>query len=283
VQGRKSPGQGDNSELFDLSLTFNCPIMKIRKIFCFLVVLSIPAVLCAGNRNDTTEKVPALKPIHKNTIKFNPTPMLIWGEMRNITLSYERVVNPKQSFSVQAGYLVFPKVIGDTIAHLIALSNRQKFGINLAADYRFYPLTRNRRPVPDGLYIGPYLSYYGNRFSNDFDILNTTVDQKGHYQCNIDIVNLGFELGYQFIFWKRFSLDLLLFGPSLTYYSAQFKVSGDLDKEEIDNISQEVVDKILNRFPALGTLFSEGELSKSGFNYKFGSGFRYSIQIGFHF
>jgi hypothetical protein len=105
--------------------------MKIRKIFCFLVVLSIPAVLCAGNRNDTTEKVPALKPIHKNTIKFNPTPMLIWGEMRNITLSYERVVNPKQSFSVQAGYLVFPKVIGDTIAHLIALSNRQKFGINL--------------------------------------------------------------------------------------------------------------------------------------------------------
>jgi len=257
--------------------------MKSLSRSLLIILVSLPGVVLAGNRSDSTDSVPVLKPIHKNVIKFNPTPMLIWGEMRNITLSYERVLSPKMSFSFQAGYLVFPKIIGDTIAHLIALSNRQKFGVNLSADYRFYPLTRNRRPVPDGLYIGPYLSYYGNRFSNDFDILNTTVDQYGHYKCNISIVNLGFELGYQFIFWKRLSLDLLLFGPSVTYYSANIKVSGDLEKEDIENINDEVVEKILNRFPALGTLFSEGELSKSGFRSKFGTGFRYSIQIGFHF
>jgi hypothetical protein len=257
--------------------------MKKSVYLLVLFLLPVPVSLISGNRSDSTAKEPALKPIHKNVIKFNPTPMLIWGEMRNLTFSYERVVSPTQSFSVQAGYLVYPKLFGDTLIDLITLTRRHKYGLNLAADYRFYPLKRNKRPTPDGLYIGPYASYYGNYFENDFDILNTTLDQNGNYRCNINIVNVGFELGYQFIFWKRLSLDLLLFGPSVSFYSANLKVSGSLDKDEIQNINNEVADKILQRFPMLGYLFTNGELSKSGFRSKFGAGFRYSIQIGFHF
>jgi hypothetical protein len=144
-------------------------------------------------------------------------------------------------------------------------------------------MKRNRRPVPDGLYIGPYASYYGNHFQNDFDILHTTVDQNGHYTANINIVNLGFELGYQFIFWKRLSVDFLLFGPSLSYYSANVHVEGQLDPDQIGSINQETVDKIFERFPALKYLFSGETLAKSGFRSVLGTGFRYSLSIGFHF
>jgi hypothetical protein len=257
--------------------------MKEIRTAILIIFISMPGVLMAGHKSDSTDSVPVLKPIHRNTIKFNPTPMLIWGEMRNITFSYERVINPKQSFSIQAGYLVYPKLFEDTLVDLISLTRRHKYGLNLSADYRFYPFKRNKRPVPDGLYIGPYVSYYGNFFENDFDILNTTIDQNGNYKCNINIVNVGFELGYQFIFWKRLSLDLLLFGPSVSFYSANLKVSGSLDEDEIQNISDEVAQKLLDRFPMIGYLFTNGELSKTGFRSKFGAGFRYSIQIGFHF
>lgn len=257
--------------------------MKKSAYILTIFMLLVPVSLISSNRSDSTEKAPVVQPIHKNVIKFNPTPMLIWGEMRNLTFSYERVVSPKQSFSIQAGYLVYPKLFGDTLINLIKLTKRHKYGLNLAVDYRFYPMKRNKRPIPDGLYIGPYASYYGNFFENDFDILNTTVDQNGKYKVNINIVNVGFELGYQFIFWKRLSLDLLLIGPSVSFYSANLKVSGSLDPDEIDNINNEVVDKIMERFPMIGYLFTNGELSKSGFRSKLGAGFRYSIQIGFHF
>ena len=254
----------------------------MKRYLAFIILLA-PVSLIAGNKNDSTDKVPVLKPIHKNVIKFNPTPMLIWGSVRNITFSYERIVKPSQSFSVTAGFLEFPRLIKDTVAHLISLGDRKKYGMNIAAEYRFYPLKRNRRPIPDGLYIGPYASYYGYHFENDFDILNTTIDQNGKYVCNFNIVNLGFELGYQFIFWKRLSVDLLLFGPSLSYYSANVHVEGSLDKDQIENINKEVVEKIMDRFPAVGQLFSGETLSKSGFRSLFSPGLRWSIQIGFHF
>ena len=50
----------------------------------------------------------------KNVIKINPTPMLLW-DVRNITLSYERLIKPNHSLSIKVGYLVFPRLLSDTI------------------------------------------------------------------------------------------------------------------------------------------------------------------------
>lgn len=251
----------------------------------FLIILSaLPLMLAAGNKPDSTDSVKALNPIHKNVIKFNPTPMLIQAvEIRNITFSYERLITKNQSIVLQAGYLVFPKLFADTIANIITLHRGDKWGLNLAMDYRYYPAARNRRPAPDGLYIGGYLSYYGFTWKNHFDILHTTVDQNGTISGALHVVNLGFELGYQFIFWKRLSLDLLLFGPSLSVISGKLKIAGELDPEEIKNLDQEMVDKLTNRFPWLNTLFSDEGLQFTGSRTRFTTLFRYSLQLGFHF
>jgi len=193
------------------------------------------------------------------------------------------MIKKDQSLVLQVGYLLFPRLIEDTLAHLVTLTDRSKYGINLALDYRYYPFSRNRRPAPDGLYIGGYLSYYGFQFKNNFDILYTTVDQQGDITGKLNMINLGMELGYQFIFWKRFSVDLLLFGPSLSYLAGSLNVHGNLDEEEIKNLNQEAVQKLLSRFPQLKTLFSDDGLIFTGNRTRFTTFFRYSIQLGFHF
>ncbi len=271
--------------------------MKTRALFLIVAffIITFPD-LTAAAFNDTipelTDTVPktekskkriSLTPYHRNVIKINPTPMLLWGSVRNLSISYERLINNNMSLALQLGYLRVPKLLDDTLLGLVAISERNRDGVNIALDYRYYPGARNRRPAPDGLYIGAYVSYYGVRFRNNMDILYTTVDQGGGLNGRIDVVNLGLELGYQFIFWKRLSLDLLLFGPSVTYMYGYLEISGDLDKEQIANIDEEIVDKLLERFPVLGTLFNSETLKFTGSKTNFGALFRYSVQLGFHF
>jgi hypothetical protein len=97
------------------------------------------------------------------------------------------------------------------------------------------------------------------------------------------MTNLGFLLGYQFVFNKRFTIDCLLFGPSLSIYSGSFKIGGALDEEEIAAIDEELIGKLLERYPYLGTIFSEDQLLFTGKKTGFDIGFRYSIQFGYHF
>jgi len=264
--------------------------MRDKFIVLIFAALVFPvAVLQANEKNDSLsksekkEKPAVLTPYHWNVIKFNPTPMLIWANLRNITFTYERLITKDMSVSVQAGYFLFPTLFNDTIGNLVSITGRFKYGVNLAFDYRYYPFSRNRRPAPDGLYIGTYLSYYGFRFSNNIDVLNTSADQNGALKGKINIVNLGLSLGYQFIFWKRFTLDLLMFGPSLSWYSGNFNITGNLDPEQIKNLDQEMVDKLLKRYPFLGTIFNSESLTFSGTRATLSVGFRYSIQLGVHF
>ena len=258
----------------------------------FLVFITFPLIgIHAQEKNDTIAKMKAKEekmipptPYHWNVIKFNPTPMLIQGfEIRNLTFSYERLINNKMSMSVQLGYLVFPRLVNDTILRIIKIHKGNKSGINLALDYRYYPFQRNRHPAPDGLYIGTYLSYYGFQFKNTFDVIDTSFVQNANITGKLNILNIGLELGYQFIFWKRFSVDLLLFGPSLAYNSGSLIINGNLNPDLINNLDEELVQKLKDRFPVINYIVSGNELKFTGTKANFGIGFRYSIQLGFHF
>jgi hypothetical protein len=252
-------------------------------LFLFIFLLAGIHISAQQDSLSKQEGMTFPEPYHKNVIKLNPTPMLLLGEARNITFSYERLLNKNQSVAVQAGYLLFPKLVDDTLLGLVKFTGRSKQGVNLAFDYRYYPWQRNRRPVPDGLYIGGYVSYYGFRFRNNFDILKVNIDENGAMDGKINMVNAGMLLGYQFIFWERFSVDLILFGPSYTMRHTDLRISGALDKDEIGEISDELAEKLIERFPVLAEIYATDELVVTESTRKFGLGFRYSIQIGFHF
>jgi len=208
--------------------------------------------------------------------------MLLWSS-RNVTLSYERILGPKQSFTVGLGYLEFPPLFNDTIANLISITSRKKQGINISFEYRFYLMKRNRRPIPDGLYIAPYTSFYGYSFKNGFDVMKTTVDTVGSVSGRFYCLNVGFELGYQFVFWKRFTLDLILFGPSISYYGGELTFDGGLNPDDIQNIDDEIYNQIVERYPFVRSFFTSTTFVQKGKLDIFGLGFRYVIQLGFHF
>jgi hypothetical protein len=259
--------------------------MKSLFISCFLFLLACSLTLKAQQINDTIqkdkEKPLYLEPYHRNIIKFNPTPMLVL-DLKNITFAYERLLKNNQSIAVQAGYLVF-NTAEDTIAGLINITDKTRNGINLAMDYRYYPFQRSKRPAPDGIYVGGYFQYYGFWAENKFDILGVDLDKDGKMTTSANFENLGIEIGYQFVFWERMTIDFILFGPSMNLYSGNLTIEGDLDEEQIENIEDELVDKLIERYPSLGMIYSEESLKFTGKKTSFGMGFRYSVQIGFHF
>ena len=236
--------------------------------------------LILADQQDTL--VSSGQPIHKNVIKFNPTPMLLWST-KNITFSYERVLNPRQSVTLSLGYLEFPSLFKDTIVNLVAITGRSKYGFNAAVEYRFYLTKRNSRPIPDGVYLAPYFSYYGYHFTNNLDVLHTNLDSAGMVKGNFYIFNLGVELGYQFVFWKRFTLDFVLFGPSMSYYGGGLDISGNIDMNKIKELYPDFYNQLKEKYPLIDQFVVNKSFKQNGKLDLFSLGFRYLLQIGFHF
>jgi hypothetical protein len=274
--------------------------MRTNFLFHILLVFAFNVISCMGlkaaDRNDTipdsndsvvksvnTEKPTLLTPYHLNVIKFNPTPMLLFDELRNITFSYERLIKENQSVSLQLGYLVVPQVFNDTLFNKVLINKDKRNGVNLSFDYRIYPFSRNRRPAPDGMYFGGYLSYIGTSSEIRGTLMDAPEDDKILFDTRMNMVNLGFELGYQFIFAKKFSIDLLMFGPSITGYSGNLGITGNLNSELGDKIDEELAAELKEHFPALGYLFSDEDATFSTSKIVISSWFRYSVQIGYHF
>lgn len=251
---------------------------NIYKILLAFIVM-MPFLVSAA-KNDTTFHYK--QPYHKNVIKFNPTPMLLWSS-KNITFSYERILNPKQSIALTVGYLEFPSLFKDTIGSLLTITGREKYGINLALEYRFYLGKRNSRPIPDGLYIAPFASYYGYHFKNNVDVMHTVLDSAGAVKGNFYIFNVGVELGYQFVFWKRLTLDFVLVGPAVSYYGGGLDITGNINFEQLKEINTELYNKLLQKYPLIGDYVINKSFKQNGKLDLFSVGFRYLVQIGFHF
>jgi hypothetical protein len=253
--------------------------MKTFTPLFICVFLIFPAIILAAKKDSLTS---VHQPIHKNVIKFNPTPMILW-DARNITFSYERIINPRQSASIELGYLVLPQLFADTIIDLVNITSHEKQGINATLEYRFYLTPLNTRPVPAGLYLGPYFTFYGYKFKNGLDIMNPSDSTNGMLKGDFWSFNLGVELGYQFVFWKRLTLDLVLVGPSVSYYGGTMAVTGELTADQIKEINQELYDKLIEKYPAAQMLSIDKSFQETGKLDIFRLGFRYLIQIGFHF
>jgi hypothetical protein len=209
--------------------------------------------------------------------------MMLFDELRNITFSYERLIKKSKSVSVQLGYLVVPQVIEDTLFNSILLNKDSRKGINIAFDYRVYPFSRNRRPAPDGLYYGGYISFLGTSSENRGKLMDTPEEDIIILNARMNMINLGFELGYQFIFAKKFSIDLLMFGPSISGYWGNLDVTGNLASDLSNKIDEELAAKLKERFPAIGYLFSDENATFSTSKIVVSSWFRYSVQFGYHF
>jgi len=216
----------------------------------------------------------------KNIIKVDLTSY--WLYRNAIVFSYERVIKPNQTFAITAGYQQFPSF--GLIDNVNVTDETKASGLKFGGEYRFYLRKENKYRAPRGVYIGPYASFHN--YSND---LNLEIDYEGiletvQFKTDLNILNLGVQLGYQFVLNNRWTIDLVFVGPSISNYIIKANLDGDGDYNfDPDDITNEVILALIDKFPAFEELINEGEVSDSGKVNTWGYGYRYQLQVGYHF
>lgn len=213
--------------------------------------------------------------------KINVTNRIFYDNA--LQFSYERVIKENQSIAVFGGYQEFKNFNLDITGVNFSKSS-DRSGYSMGAEYRFYLGDLNKYSAPRGVYLAPYVSYYKFKNSRDYsytDEANGT--QSATLDTKIHFLNFGGELGYQFIIAKRFVVDCILFGPSFTAYKFEAKASANLSGLDDNEMLDEVIDKLKDRFPFLNDIADDGSASGSGVSTFESLGFRYSISIGYRF
>lgn len=225
----------------------------------------------------------------KNTIRWNMTPMVLFG-YRNVNLGYERVLSDKSTASINVGYLEIPIIFTTSEQIEYVEGNRDRGGFSIFLDYKRYINNRNKRSAPEGVYWGAFTGIYNQKFRNNYKASYTGDDGtefNGEADINtkINSINFGLELGYQFVFYDRFTVDLILMGPATSIYAGKLtgKFSGNLNEsEEFKNFVDNIYDKIPWLENAINgdRLYAEGNSTNFAL---FGSNFRYVLQVGYRF
>lgn len=220
----------------------------------------------------------------KNSVKVNITNPMIFGKDCYI-IGYERTIGEHQSFSVNIGRFALPKLFSvgnDSIKELYSdvITDR---GLSLSGDYRFYLGKENKYNAPHGIYIGPYFAR--NSFSRKFEVEGNVgdINATANLDLKFGITTLGFQLGYQFIFWDRVSLDMMMFGPGFSFYSLKADLSTSLGSEREAELFKKINDKLAEKIPGYDKVISPGEFEKTGHYNTTNAGYRYMIMIGFRF
>ena len=158
-------------------------------------------------------------------------------------------------------------------------------GLSIAVDYRRYFKKRNRGFAPDGLYWGPYITYYSYHHeigATYQDPANLTFSN-AVLTTELRAYHLGVEVGYQFVVAKRVTFDLIFIGPSWGKYQANFDLEGKLAVDDQNEIYKAFADVIVERLPGLATLIKDRSASTTGHISTNTIGMRYVFQIGFLF
>jgi hypothetical protein len=241
-----------------------------------LLVMIFPGLQQTASAQDTTKH-------KKNTILFNVTNPIIFGS--SFIIGYERVLNPRQSFSINVGTTSFPGS-DNTDTDSVKVNNvKNKTGLNVSADFRFYLSKENKYPAPRGVYIGPYYSY--NNFARDqtwmLKSTNGGAPLQTKTELNLNIHTIGFEMGYQFVFNNWLALNAILIGPGISSYDLKATLDGNLSESDREKLLEAINDALTEKFPNWGQLVDDGEFKAKGSTNTTTWGYRYMIQIGFRF
>jgi len=246
----------------------------MKRTFLLLALVLALGAYAQEAHHDTT---------YKNTIRLNITPMLL-NDVGTFVVGYERIIKPNQSFSVNVGRLRLPSLLGseDSTGFLAKDINRNE-GFSFAADYRFYATKRNKYAIPDGLYWGPFVTYYYYDNNTTVYLDNNAYQGNAELQSYMGLLMIGAQLGYQFVIKDRWTIDLILAGPAVGFYSIDMRLKADVALDDDLEVIEDVLDEIFAMFPGLNVLVDEQQLKASGGNTTWGGGFRYVIQVGYRF
>lgn len=240
-----------------------------QTLFLLLCISSLGANAQAVR--DTTER--------KNLIKLDLTSY--WLYRNSIVFVYERVNQAHQSWAITGGFQQLPEL--GTLTDNVSITREKKAtGLKVGGEYRFYLQKENKYKAPHGVYIGPYSSFHNYSNNRDIEVDNNGVIETAQLSSDLNILNIGVQLGYQFLINNRWSIDLVFMGPSVSNYSFKSSLEGTYNFNP-DDITNEVILGLIDKFPGLEEFLNEGEITSKGKTNHWGYGYRYQLQIGYHF
>lgn len=219
----------------------------------------------------------------KNTVRINVSNPLIFGS-RSIVFGYERLLKKNQSFSVNFGTQGLPDFAeGLQTDSIRLLGNSGSSGFHISGDYRFYLSKENKYPAPRGVYIGPYYSF--NRFArtNTWRMNTSSFTGDVSTDLGLNVHTIGFELGYQFLFGEKFSLDLVLLGPGVGFYNLKAGINTTLSPAQQEEFFKRINDFLAGKIPGYNLVVDGDGFAKNGSFRSAGLGYRYMINFGFRF
>jgi hypothetical protein len=244
------------------------PLKTLKLLFILLIILN--------GYNSIAQKDTNLK----NTVRINITNPMIFG-YKSIILGYERQLKNSTAISVNVGHASFGIVTYEFLdSNDLSLEpDYQDKGFNFSIDYRKYLVSQNKYAAPRGVYLGPFYTYnYFNRVNN------WTMNQESiQTDLTIQMHTLGLELGYQFVFRDRLSVDLILIGPGISYYSIDVTFNTQLNSNDQNQFYDVLNDFLNQKFPGFETAIDNGEFKATGSEKTFGMGFRYMVMVGYRF
>ena len=227
----------------------------------------------------------SVKPVrnYKNVIRYNLSGAVLFGFDKYIVFGYERVIKKNQTISVNIGGVKLPTLVTINTDSFSLKRDRKSDGMNASVDYRFYLGKENKYLAPHGAYIGPYYSY--NKFTRDNQWVrkNSGGSSFLNSASTLKVSTVGFQFGYQFILWKRLSLDLVLVGPGLGFYSYKAKFDSNVNAGDKEQLLEGLKQLLVQKFPGMNYVFADKEFNANGVLTVSAVGYRYIMHIGFVF
>lgn len=223
------------------------------------------------------------RPYPKNIIRWNLTPMAVIGP-KSLVFGYERIFDNQQSMSINLGYLELRAPVNRFGERINWFSSNERSGFDISVDYRFYFKNRNKYPAPDGLYWGPYTSLYNLNFKGESNYSQNGSTNRINVESKFYMINVGVQLGYQFLIKERFSIDLMLMGPSFSAYRFNLDIDSQIKLDPNNEYYDLLKDFFSGLVPGSEVILDGVDFSASTGRVSYnGLGFRYGVQIGYAF
>jgi hypothetical protein len=252
---------------------------KVR--FWKSLLLFVPGIYCQAVFSQHITDT-AWQHAKKNIVRYNISGALFFGFDKYVIVGYERLVNPHQSFSVNVGAVKFPKFVNVETDSFKLSRDIKNSGFNVSADYRFYLKKENKNMSPHGVYIGPFYSYNHFLRENKWD-MKSRPGEATITNSKFNIHTVGAELGYQFLFWKKMAVDVVMVGPGISSYWLQAKVEGNVGDGGRTQLQDAVKQLIQQKFPGMNYIMADQEFKGNGVINTWAVGYRYMIHIGYYF
>jgi hypothetical protein len=223
-----------------------------------------------------------LKP-RKNTIRINITnPAIFTGN--SFIVGYERVLKNNRSIVIGVGTAGLPNFASGLSTDSVQVTrSRNGTGFHISGEYRFYLSKENKYAAPRGVYLAPFYSYNQMNRGNDWKLQTASLQGNASTDLNLNIHTVGVALGYQFVFWNRLAVDLVMIGPGVGFYNVKTKVNSNLPPEQRELLYNKLNELLERRFPGYDFVIDDGAFANSGSSSTTSLGFRYNIHIGFRF